>query len=285
MILSQALHSVNHTLSRAKIDEAPTEAELLLRHALGISKVQLYSEPERPLNTKERKRLQHLVQRRLLHEPTAYISRSCQFYGIDFYIDYRALIPRPETELLVEETIEFAHRRFASENEFLIADIGTGSGVIGISLALALPKARVYATDISSSALEVADINRRHHNQVSNRVKLLQGNLLDPLPEPVNIIVANLPYIKNCELWTLSPEIVNFEPIIALASGEDGLDKINCLLHQTSGKIRPGGCIFLEVGQNQDKAVSSIANGQFPQAAIELIRDLGGTNRVVKVML
>jgi len=284
MTLSEALHLARHILAAAKIDDAPIEAELLLCHALEIPKIQLYSEPERLLNTTETKHLQSLVQRRLLHEPTAYILKNCQFYGIDFYIDQRVSIPRPETELLVEKTIEFAHCRFSSESEFAIADIGTGSGAIAVSLALILPKTKIYATDISSSALQVAEINCQSY-KVDNRVELLQGNLLEPLPEAVNVIVANLPYIEIWELGWLSPEIINFEPIIALAGGEDGLDKIRCLLSQTPGKICSGGCLFLEVGQYQDKAVSSMVNSQFPQANIELIPDLSGINRVVKVIL
>ena len=284
MILSEALHLARHMLSAAKIDDAFIEAELLLCHVLGISKIQLYSEPGRLLDTAETEHLQGLVQRRLLHEPTAYILKSCQFYGIDFYIDHRALIPRPETELLVEKTIEFAHCCFSSENQLVIADIGTGSGAIAVSLALTLPKARIYATDISFSALQVAEKNCQRY-KVDNRVELFQGNLLEPLPEPVNVIVANLPYIKICELGWLSPEIINFEPIIALAGGENGLDKIHCLLDQTPGKIRPGGCLFLEVGQYQDRVISSMVNSHFSQANIELIPDLSGINRVVKVML
>jgi len=285
MILSQALYLVNRTLSAAKVDDAHTEAELLLCYTLEISNVQLYSEPERRLRATEIKQLHNFVQRRLSHEPTAYILRKCQFYGIDFYIDRRALIPRPETELLVEKTVEFAQRRYPSGNQFVIADIGTGSGVIAISLALALPEARIYATDISPSALQVADINRRHYEEVSDRIKLLQGNLLEPLPESVNIIVANLPYIKNCELQTLSPEIINFEPVSALASGEDGLDKIRCLLSQALEKMHAAGCLLLEVGHDQGETVSSIANSQFTQATIELIPDLSGINRVVKITL
>ena len=285
MILSQALYLVNRTLSAAKVDDAHTEAELLLCYTLEISNVQLYSEPERRLSATEIKQLHNFVQRRLSHEPTAYILKRCQFYGIDFYIDHRALIPRPETELLVEKTVEFAQRRYPSGNQLVIVDVGTGSGVIAISLALALPEARIYATDISPSALQVADINRRHYEEVSDRIKLLQGNLLDPLPESVNIIVANLPYIKNCELQTLSPEIINFEPVSALASGEDGLDKIRCLLSQALEKMHAAGCLLLEVGHDQGETVSSIANSQFTQATIELIPDLSGINRVVKITL
>ncbi|MCD6599073.1 MAG: peptide chain release factor N(5)-glutamine methyltransferase [Dehalococcoidia bacterium] len=285
MILSQALHSVNRTLSAANIDDANIEAELLLCSILEISNAQLYSEPERLLSATEIKHLHNFVKRRLSHEPTAYILKRCQFYGSDFYVDRRVMVPRPETELLVEKTVEFAQRRCLLKNQFVIADIGTGSGVIAINLALALPEARIYATDISPSALQVADINRCHYREASNRVKLLQGNLLEPLSEPVNVIVANLPYIKNCELQTLSPEIINFEPMTALASGEDGLDKIRCLLSQAPGKMCSEGCLLLEVGHDQGETVSSIADSQFAQAIIELIPDLSGINRVVKITL
>jgi len=284
MTLSETLRSASNILSTAEIEDALVEAELLLCHILGVSKAQLYSQPERLLTAAEAGHLQQLVKRRLLREPTAYILKRCEFYGFDFYLDHRVLIPRPETELLVEKTIEFASPRLSAENGFIIADIGTGCGAVAISLALALSEARIYATDISASALQVASVNCQRH-KVGGRVKLLQGDLLEPLPEPVDVIVANLPYIRNCEFCTLRPEIVDFEPVIALAGGEDGLDKIRCLLHQTPGKIRPGGCLLLEAGQGQDKAVSSIINSHFPQASIELIPDLSGINRVVKAVL
>ena len=282
MTLSKALWSTSHTLSLAGIDDAPIEAELLLRHILGISKTQLYIEAERSLTSAEINELQRLIQRRLLHEPTAYILRRCEFYGTEFYIDHRALIPRPETELLVEKAIDAIYHR--SPPEILtIADIGTGSGAVAISLALALPQAEIYATDISALALQVAEINCRRH-QVDSQVELLQGNLLEPLPKPMDMIVANLPYIKNSELQTLSPEITNFEPIIALAGGEDGLDKIRQMLEQIPEKLNYGGHFLLEIGQDQGKAVTSLINNHFPQASIELLPDLSGIDRVVEVV-
>jgi len=284
MTLSETLQSTNHMLSTAGIEGADIEAELLLCHALGISKTQLYTETERSLSSAEINNLRHLVSRRLLHEPSAYILQHCEFYGIDFYVDYRTFIPRPETELLVEKAIEFAYQHSSSENQLIVADIGTGNGAIAISLALALPQAKIYATDISVLALEVAEINRRCH-KVDNQVKFLQGNLLEPLPQRVDMIAANLPYIKNCELQGLSPEITNFEPMIALTGGEDGLDKIRQLLEQAEGKIDSGGCLLLEIGQGQDKAVSSLINSYFPKANIELFPDLSGIYRLVKVIL
>ncbi|MEA1871992.1 MAG: peptide chain release factor N(5)-glutamine methyltransferase [Chloroflexota bacterium] len=284
MILREVLQSATQTLLRAGIADASVEAELLLGHILGISKTQLYTEPEKSLTSAEAKHLWSLVQRCLDHEPAAYILGHCEFYGIDFRIDSCTFIPRPETELLVEEAVELAHRISHSGKQITIADIGTGCGAIAISLALALPQAKIYATDISASTLRVAGMNCRRH-AVSSQVELLQGNLLEPLSQPVDMIVANLPYIKDCEFKDLSPEIINFEPTTALAGGEDGLDKIQQILEQVPGKLSHGGCFLLEIGQGQGRVVTSLIKSYFTQASIELISDLGGIERVVKVGL
>ncbi len=284
MILGEALQSATQTLLRTRIDDASVEAELLLGHVLGMSKTQLYTGPERVLTSAETKQLWCLVQRRLDHEPTAYLLGHCEFYGIDFRIDCHTFIPRPETELLVEKAVELAHHISHPGKQITIADVGTGCGAIAISLALALPKAEIYATDISISALQVAGINCRRHG-VNGQVELLQGNLLEPLPQPVDMIVANLPYIKDCEFKDLSPEIINFEPTMALAGGEDGLDKIKQILGQMPEKLNYEACFLLEIGQGQGGMVTSLIKSYFPQASIELISDLGGIERVVKVVL
>ncbi len=284
MILREALQSVTQTLRRAGIADASVEAELLLGHILGMSKTQLYIEPERSLTSVETEHLCHLVRRRLDHEPAAYILGNCEFYGIDFCIDCHTFIPRPETELLVEKAVELARRISYPGKRITIADIGTGCGAIAISLALALPQAKIYATDISASALQVAEMNCRRH-AVSSQVELLQGNLLEPLSQPVDMIVANLPYIKSCEFKDLSPEVRNFEPTTALAGGEDGLGKIQQILEQMPGKLNYGGCFLLEIGQGQGRIVTSLIKSYFPQASMELISDLGGIERVVKVGL
>jgi release factor glutamine methyltransferase len=284
VILREALQSVAQTLRAAEISDASVEAELLLGHVLGISKTQLYTEPERGLASAEIKRLWNLVQRRISHEPTAYILGHCEFYGIDFYVDCRTLIPRPETELLVEKAVELSQRTCHPGKQITIADIGTGCGAIAVSLTLALPQAKIYATDISAAALQVAEINCQRH-AVSSHMKLLQGNLLEPLPQPVDMVIANLPYIKNYEFKDLSPEIRNFEPTISLAGGEDGLDRIQQMLEQMPGKLNYGACFLLEIGRGQGEMVTSLINSYFPQASIELIPDLGGIERVVKVIL
>jgi release factor glutamine methyltransferase len=284
VILREVLQSVTQTLHRAGIDDASVEAELLLGHILGKSKTQLHAESKRSLTSVETEHLRYLVQRRLNHEPAAYILGHCEFYGIDFCVDCHTFIPRPETELLVEKVIELVHRLSQPSKQITIADVGTGCGAIGISLALALPQARIYAIDVSASALRVAEINCRRHG-VDSQVELLQGNLLEPLPQPVDIIVANLPYIKDCEFRELSPEIRDYEPTMALAGGEDGLDKIQQLLEQMPVKLRYGGCFLLEIGQGQGEMVTSSIKKSFPQASIELIYDLGGIARVAKAVL
>jgi release factor glutamine methyltransferase len=284
VILREALQSATQTLRRAGIANASVEAELLLGDVLVMSKAQLYTEPERSLTSVETEHLWHLVRRRLDHEPAAYILERCEFYGIDFYIDYHTFIPRPETELLVEKAVELAQRISHRGKQITIADIGTGCGAIAISLALALPQAKIYATDISALALEVAKINCRRH-AVNSQVELLQGNLLEPLPQPVDMIVANLPYIKDYEFKDLSPEIRDYEPTIALTGGEDGLDKIQQMLEQMPEKLSYGACFLLEIGQGQGGMVTSLIKNYFPQASIELISDLGGIERVAKVGL
>jgi release factor glutamine methyltransferase len=284
VILREALQSTTQTLCKAGIADAFVEAELLLGHVLGMSKTQLYTELERSLTSVEVEHLCHLVRRRLDHEPAAYILGHCEFYGIDFYIDYHTFIPRPETELLVEKAVELAQRVSQTGKQITIADIGTGCGAIAISLALALPQAKIYATDVSASALQVAEVNCRRHG-VNRQVELLQGSLLEPLPKPVDMIVANLPYIKDCEFGDLSPEIRDYEPTMALAGGKDGLDKIQQILEQMPGKLSHGACVLLEIGQGQGEMVTSLIESYFPQASIELISDLGGIERVVKVGL
>lgn len=284
MTSREALILTRQTLASVNSDEAGIESELLLCQVLGISKTKLYSEPQRVLTPTEIKELQHSINRCLLHEPIAYILEHGDFYGHDFYVNHHVFIPRPETELLVEEAINFAHNHSISQNEFILADIGTGSGAIAISVALALPQAKVYAIDITTSTLHVAHINcQRHH--VTHQVTLLQGNLLEPLPEPVNVIIANLPYVKNHELRVLAPETIDFEPSVALIGGEDGLNVIRQLLNQIEGKICPGGCLLLEIGYGQKEPITSLINSHFAQASIEIVPDLAGIERIARIIL
>jgi release factor glutamine methyltransferase len=214
------------------------------------------------------------------HEPTAYITGHKEFFGIDFKVSPSTLIPRPDTELLVETAIKLANA--ALPQSCLIADIGTGCGAIAIALALHLPQAKIYAIDISAAALEVAEINCQKH-RVSNRVRLLQGDLLEPLPEPVQLIVANLPYISEPELAKLPLEISMFEPQLALAGGKDGLVQIEKLLSQARGKLLSGGAVLLEIGYDQGSAVKDLARKYFTSARVSVATDLSGLDRVVTI--
>lgn len=286
MILAQALQQSAHIFNHNGIEDSHFEARVLLQYLLRISPAQLYAQTEQVLSQEQVKGLRELIERRLHREPTAYIVGRKEFYGVDFYVDSRVLIPRPETELLVEEAVGFARSRsgyFSSlKRPLLIADVGTGCGAIAISLALNLPQSRVYATDISSSALEVARFNCKHH-KVSRQVFLLQGNLLEPLPKPVDVIVANLPYVRSSELAELSPEIANFEPRLAIDGGPSGLAQIHRLLEQVEERIHPGGCLLFEIGQKQDRAVASLINRHLPEASSEFLPDLSGIKRVARV--
>jgi release factor glutamine methyltransferase len=279
----EALYKAESIIASRHIADARNEAELLLMHSLGIGKAELYTRLEELISPSEAEGFWYLVQHRCHHEPTAYIMKQCQFYGIDFYVDSRALIPRPESELLVESMLEFISQRFPSGVPFSIADVGTGSGAIAIVVALHLPQAEIYAIDISAAALEVARINCGKHG-VEKQVHLLLGDMLQPLPEPVDIILANLPYVKDSELPQLSPEIRNFEPIVALAGGQDGLEKVRQLLPRARQKLLPGGLILLEIGQGQGPFATALVKDYFPTAKIDLIPDLGGIDRVVRVV-
>jgi len=284
MTLAQALRQYAYVLNKKGIGDSHIEARMLLGHATNLSPVQIYTEPEQRLSREEENKLLKLVERRLQHEPSAYILRHREFYGLDFYVDSRVLIPRPETEILVDTALEFATNRSCIKRPLLVADIGTGCGAIAISLALNLTVSRIYATDLSSSALEVAGLNCERH-KVADRVVLLPGDLLQPLPEPVDLIVANLPYIKNSELPGLSPEIAKFEPRMALDGGRSGLDCIGQLLQQVKNKINDGGCLLLEIGQNQENEVSRLIHSYLNEVNLRFIADYNGTNRAVKIDL
>jgi len=280
--LKEALRQAEALIASHNIPDARVEAELLLMHCLGIGKVELYTKLDQPLSSSQSESFWSLVQRRLRHEPTAYIVKQCQFYGVEFHVDPRVLIPRPESELLVELALEFAERGFALGEPCLLADVGTGSGAIAIALALHLPQAEVYALDVSAAALEVAATNCARH-AVEKRVHLLLGDMLQPLPRPVHVIVANLPYVRDADLPRLAPEIRDFEPVVALAGGADGLAAVRRLLPQAVKKIIPGGLLLVEVGDGQGATAADLARRCFPTGSIDLVPDLSGTDRLVRV--
>jgi release factor glutamine methyltransferase len=268
--LKQALRKARGILAQNNIADASLEGELLLRHALDIDRVQLYIDLDKELHPRQEEVFFNLLERRIRGEPAAYITGNREFYGLDFNVNPAVLIPRPESELLVEKALSIAKNRTIS----IIADIGTGSGAIAVSLAVNLPRAKIYATDISAAALKVAYANCRKHG-VADRVHLLQGSLLEPLREPVDLIVANLPYVRKAEL---NPES---EPPLALDGGADGIKLIERLCRKAGDKLKVGGWLLLEIGQGHREAVTGILHNISPGGTVEVFPDLAGIDRAV----
>jgi release factor glutamine methyltransferase len=202
-----------------------------------------------------------------------------EFFGLDFLVTRDVLIPRPETELLIELTLGMAPDR---QTPLTIADVGTGSGVLAVTLAVHLPQARVVATDISASALSIARHNARRH-AVANRVICVQADLLQPFGAVCDLIVSNPPYLRWDELPAVSEGALAWEPRVALHGGPDGLTIVRCLLAMAAQKLHPQGKLLMELGAGQGQAVLDLAREYFPHAAAEIFKDYAGLDRVLVV--
>ena len=278
MTRRELLTRAQRIFSENKIPDASLEAEILLRHLIKIDRTQLFSEPDAVVLPELERMFRGLIARRVKGEPTAYITGHREFYGLDFEVNHSVLIPRPETELLVEIALERA-KKYSSP---LIADVGTGSGVIAITLALHLSEAKIYAIDTSEKALDTARRNSRTH-RVERVITFLQGDLLAPLPQKVNIIVANLPYVMTADLAAVNT--VGFEPELALDGGVDGLDKIREVCLQATNKLLPGGCLLLEIGLGEKASLVEFLNKNGLAFDIKLYKDLRGIERVIAVQV
>jgi release factor glutamine methyltransferase len=274
MNCGQALAQARLIFTDCSVEEPFLEGEILLRHALGIDRATLFATLNEELPPVQEELFLHLVERRRLGEPSAYITGHREFFGLDFKVDRRVLIPRPETELLVERAIDLYRRN----KYYTIADIGTGSGCIAVSLARHLNDVHVYAVDISADALAVAVQNSIRYN-IQDKITFIEGDLLEPLPGPVDIIVANMPYVRKEDMNLKS------EPELALNGGIEGLDKINDLCRQAPGKIKPGGRLLLEIGQGQAISIKAILHKVFPDGVVDIYKDLAGIDRMASVRL
>jgi release factor glutamine methyltransferase len=278
---------------------------------LGVSKSWLYAHPTRPLTEAEIDRFEVLVRRRMRHEPVAYLVGFKPFYGLDITVDPRVLIPRPETELLVERVLDYLRDGFppsmvsstaqgngatmkatfdepgAAGQSPRVADVGTGSGAIAVALAVNAPGVMVYATDLSEDALAVAAQNVWRYG-VGEQVQLLPGPLVEAIPGPVDVIVANLPYVASPALLQLAPEVREYEPILALDGGPDGLDIITAFMEAMAkpagrGKLRAGGRVYLEIGADQGDSVRALAQAAFPDGWVDVQVDYSGMDRLLMV--
>ncbi|MCP5096065.1 MAG: peptide chain release factor N(5)-glutamine methyltransferase [Chloroflexi bacterium] len=282
MIIDDAL-----AYGRSHLHTSPTphlDARLLLEHILQVNHAYLVAHGDEALTAVQTQQYRDFITRAAKQEPIPYITGIAPFYGLDFHVTPAVLIPRPETEQLIELAIRWAKSRPTCR----IADIGTGSGCIPITLATHLPNVEITAVDISTDALAIATQNAT--TLTPNRITFHQGNLLTPLMMPslkekIDLITANLPYITDTE-WTMLDDGVKLhEPALALKGGKDGLDLIRELLQQATSKLSATGAIFLEIGWQQGLTAVNTAATYFPNAQIELIQDYGGRDRIVTIKL
>jgi len=281
--ITEALLEAARAIYRdTRSDEASLEAELLLCHALDLDRARLYQRLNDPLGVSAAN-FGALVERRRAHEPLAYILGRREFFGLDFEVGPAALIPRSETETLVEAVIGFANERFGGV-AFTMADIGVGCGTIAVAVAEALPNARVIATDQSAGALALASRNAEKHG-VAFRIEFRCGDLLDQLGEPVDVIAGNLPYVTTADWERLPPEIRDHEPRTGLDGGPDGLRVIERLLRAAPAHLRAGGAVFAEIGVGHGAAAFAIAQEALQGATVEVRPDFSGRDRVLVVKL
>ena len=265
-------------------ESASLDAQLLLAHVTGRSRTDVLAYPERALSADEAERYAALVARRGAREPVAYLTGHRAFMGLDFLTDARALIPRPETELLVSAALAEMNAWLAGGGKPpVVADIGTGSGAIAIALAAQAPSlTRIYATDISSDALALAVENAQRLG-VADRIQFLLGDLLAPLPEPVDLLLANLPYVAPRDEPSLPDDVRRYEPSLALYGADGGLGHLRRLITQAPERLTPGAVILLEFGYDQRTVVEALARETFPNAETRIIADYAGWDRVAVI--
>ena len=255
---------------------AALDADVLLAFTLGGTKEEVFAHPERRLSAADDARFVSLVERRHAGEPVAYLRGFKEFFGVPLMVDSRVLIPRPETETLVEEALRFIR----TLRQAIVVDVGTGSGAIACAIAVRAPHARVIATDASADALAVAESNARALG-VAARVELRQGDLFAPISERVDVVCANLPYLRADDLASLVGERTSlaYEPRIAVVAGSDGLDVIRRAVSDTNRVLAPGGAAFFECDPPQAKAISALLEAAGLRTRV--VRDLAGAERVV----
>jgi release factor glutamine methyltransferase len=287
--VGRAMLAVTRRLAESGSDTPQLDAVLLLGFVLGVNKTWLYAHPTRELTESEIVHYEALVRRRMDNEPVAYLIGFKPFYGLDIVVDRNVLIPRPETELLVDRVLDYLGSLAGAGRRLSVADVGTGSGAIAVALAANMPELTVYAVDISDAALAVAAQNVDRHG-FGGQVQLLSGQLLDPLSTQVDVIVANLPYIATADLDTLPCQVRDYEPVLALDGGADGLAVIADLLAtltlpQERSKLRPGGRVYLEIGAGQGDAARTLVHDLLPDAEVAIAQDYAELDRLLIVAL
>lgn len=279
-----------HHLAGCGSDSPRLDAELLAAHSLGLRRIDLYLQHDRPLDEEELAPIRALLRRRAGGEPIAYILGEREFYGRSFAVTPAVLIPRPETELLVELAVAFLRERTAGDDPLgtglTAADLGTGSGCIAVTLACEAPGLDVVAGDVSAPAVDVARGNAARHG-VEGRVSLSLGEWWSPCARgAVDLVVSNPPYVSDPELADAMRDVRDHEPRTALSGGPDGLAAYRDLLAPpAAGRLRPGGAVLLEVAPDRAEAVAAMAGEAWSASSVAVRRDLAGRFRCIEVRL
>lgn len=264
------------------IPDARLNAERLLSRLLNWTRLQLYTGFDRLMSPDELAKFREMIKRRVGHEPLQYILGETNFHNLTILCDKRALIPRPETEILLEESLKALANSGAPETPNIV-DLGTGSGCLALGAAQACPQAKVFAVDISDEALALARENARRNN-LENRVAFLCGSLFEPLDKSLrgqmHLIISNPPYIPDEECARLMPEVRDFEPRVALSGGGDGLNVIRKIIGEAAEWLAPTGVLAMEIGYEQSQAVREIVTSSRLQIA-DIVKDYAGIDRVV----
>ncbi len=281
----ELLNAATNRLREAGVENPRLDAELLLAEATGRTRAELLARAEQALDPPTRRRFLRLALRRAAREPLQYLLGKWEFYGRSFFLSPAVLVPRPETEVVVEACLE---KLFPGEGRWA-ADVGTGSGVIALTLALERPELRVIATDTDQEALEIAALNAEKHG-ARERVHFARGDLTAPVPRclpdevrGLDLLVSNPPYVPTGRLCGLQPEVSRFEPRRALDGGPDGLSVIRRLIPSAGPLLLPGGWLVLEIGGDQAARVAELIRrtGEFEPRSIEVRADAAGKDRVI----
>lgn len=273
------------------VEDARWCAEMLLAHTLGCPRLRLYMEADRPASAEERAKLRDLARRALAHEPVQYLVGQASFYGLTLRADRRALIPRPETQMLVDEALRALGGRGADQSDRnaaatpRVADVCTGSGCVAIAIASQAPGVPIDASDVDAAALELAEENIKDHG-LQGRITLHRGDLLEALPAEglYRVIVANPPYIPDHEWLEVAPNVKDYEPTHALRGGRDGLDYVRPIIAQAADRLEPGGCLAIEVASSHAQQALELAQADGRYARCQLLRDFAGHQRVVRAI-
>jgi release factor glutamine methyltransferase len=269
-------------LTEKGIESPRLTAELLIAHVLEMPRIQLYVNFDKILNQNQLDQLRELIKRTANHEPFQYLIGRTEFYSLPIQVSPDVLIPRPETELLVERAIEFI--RPLKDNPTIL-DLCTGSGCIAVVIAKNVPNAKIIATDISEQALQIAEKNIRTHN-LENSVKLLAGNLFEPIIDGLendtfDLIVSNPPYVCDAEYSKLAPNVREYEPKQALHGGSDGLEIYRKILAQIKPHLKPNAALMLEIGCNQGLDVKNLIEQTNIFKNIKIEKDLSNNDRII----